>query len=74
MLEDAVARLRGEVEAASVALEVLHDPQRLLVVAEALRQQLAEALLAGVAERRMPEVVAERDRLRQVLVEPQSPR
>ena len=62
VLEDAVARLGAEVEAAPVALEVLDDAQGLLVVAEASGQQFAEALLASVAERRVAEVVAERDR------------
>ena len=39
--------------------------------AEALGQALVERLLADVAERRVPEVVAEPDRLGQVLVQPQ---
>src|SRR5882757_11180078 len=47
----------------------------MLVVAEAvaaaLAQQLVERLLAGVAERRVPEVVAEPDRLDEVFVQPQ---
>ena len=78
VVEDAVARLHGEVEAAAVALEHLDDAQRLLVVAEAapevLGERLVERLLAGVPERRVAEVVAERDRLGQVLVQPQRPR
>ena len=36
-------------------------------------EHLVEGLLAGVAERRVAEVVAERDRLGQVLVQPQRP-
>ena len=63
---------------AAVALERVHHPQRLLVVAEAaaeaLVQQPVERLLAGVPERRMAEVVPEADRLRQVLVQPQGAR
>src|SRR5690349_10673147 len=58
VLEDAVAYLPREVEAAPVALEMLDDAQRVLVVAEsaptALAQQLVERVLAGMAERRMP--------------------
>ena len=38
------------------------------------RRHAVERLLAGVAERRMAEVVAERDRLGQVLVQPERPR
>ena len=71
VVEDPVAHLVGEVQP-------LGDrAQRLLVVAEApaeaLLQRLVERLLAGVAERRMAEVVAEPDRLGQVLVQPQRP-
>ena len=75
VLEDPVAHLLREVEPAAVALEALDDAQRVLVVAEAvaaaLAQQLVERLLAGVAERRMAEVVAEADRLDEILVQPQ---
>ena len=71
MREDAVAHLRGEVQR-------LGDPQRLLVVAEAaaeaLLQRGVERLLARVAEGRMAHVVAEPDRLDEVLVQPQRPR
>ena len=77
VVEDPVADLGGQVEPAPVALEHVDDPQRVLVVAEAaveaLAQRLVERLLAGVAERRVPEVVAEPDRLDQVLVQPQRP-
>ena len=41
------------------------------VPAESLLQQRVERLLAGVAERRVPEVVTEADRLDEVLVQPQ---
>ena len=72
--QDAVAHRLGEVE----ALEHGDDPQRVLVVAEAAAEALAagavEHVLADVPERRMPDVVAEPDRLRQVLVEPQRAR
>ncbi len=78
VLEDPVAHLPGEVQPAAVALEPLDHAERVLVVPEAaaaaLAQQLVERLLAGVAERRMPEVVAEADRLDEVLVEAQRPR
>ncbi len=71
VLENSVPHFRGQVER-------LGDPQRLLVVAEtgleALPQRLVERFLAGVAERRVPHVVAEADRLRQVLVQAQGAR
>ncbi len=71
MLEDALARLGGEVEAGAVVLEQIDDPQRLLVVAEAVGEERRELLLAGVAERRVAEVVAEADGLREVFVQVQ---
>ena len=41
---------------------------------EAARMQFVEAELAGVAERRVPQIVAQGDGLGQVLVEPQADR
>ena len=45
VLEDAVAHLPREVEAAAVALEPLDDPQRVLVVAETAEAALAQQLV-----------------------------
>ncbi len=63
----------GEVEPAAVALQHVDDPQRVHVVLEppaaALPQRRVKGLLAGVAKGRVAEVVAEPDRLGQVLVE-----
>ena len=77
VVEDAVAHLLGQVQAAAVALEHLDHPQRVDVVLEAaaaaLVQRRVERLLAGVAEGRVAEVVAEPDRLGQVLVEAERP-
>ena len=54
---------------------MVHDPQRVLVVAElpaeALLQARVEHRLADVPERRVAEVVTEPDRLGEVLVEAQ---
>ena len=72
---DPLAHLLGQVQTGPVALQALHDPQRVLVVAEvppeALFQAPVEDLLADVPERWMPEVVSQADRLHQVLVQPQ---
>ena len=72
-LDDPVADRLGQVQARPVALERVDDPQRLLVVleprAEALAQAAVEHLLADVPERRVAEVVAEPDRLDEVLVQ-----
>ena len=78
MVEDAVAHLVREVQAPPVALEMVDDAQRVLVVAEApaeaRAQRAVERRLAGVPEGRMAEVVAEPDRLGQVLVQTQGAR
>ena len=75
VVEDPVANLGRQVEPAPVALEHLHHTQRVLVVpevpAESLLQQRVERLLAGMSERRVPEVVTEADRLDEILVQPQ---
>ena len=76
VVEDAVADRRRQVEAVAVALQHLDHPQRVLVVLEAAPRAdppdaAVEGVLAGVPERRMAEVVAEPDRLGQVLVQPQ---
>ena len=60
-----------QVQAAAVVLEHVDDPQALLVVPEAAGHERVEHALAGVAERRVAEVVAERDRLGELLVQPQ---
>ena len=74
MLDQALQGLPGEVEAVIVRvapLEAGHDAQRLGVVVEAAeaRHALVEGVLARMAEGRMAEVVGERQRLGQVLVE-----
>ena len=57
-------------------LEPGDDLQRLGVVVEPApgRHQRLQRLLAGMAERRMPEVVRQRHRLGQLLVQPEHPR
>ena len=71
--DDPVAHRLGQVQPLAVALERVDDPQRVLVVQERgpepLGQAAVERVLADVAERRVAEVVAEPDRLDQVLVE-----
>src|SRR5262245_14812936 len=76
VLQDALARLPGEVQAAEARvalLEPVHDAERLAVVVEAavVREQLVEDALAGVTEGRVAEVVREHDGLGEVLVEAQ---
>ena len=49
----------------------IDDAQALLVVVEAAGHQRVDDALAGVPERRVAEIVAERDRFGQLLVQPQ---
>jgi hypothetical protein len=74
MADDPVADRFVEVE----ALDHVDDPQRVLEVAKARAEALAQAgvqgRLADMAEGRVAEVVAEPDRLDQVLVQAQRPR
>jgi len=72
VVADAVAHLPGEVEAPAV-LQPLHYAQALLVVRKAAGHHAVQKALARVPERRVPEVVPQRDGLGQVLVEPQRP-
>ena len=74
VLDDALAHLPGQVEAAKARvalLEHVDDAQALRVVLEAAvrRHQVVEHALAGVAERRVAEVVRQRDRFGEVLVQ-----
>src|ERR1700754_3558117 len=76
MLEDSLARLEGEVQAIERAipfLEQVDDTQRLQVVLEAavVLHARVERVLSRVPERRVPQVVRERDRLDEIFVEPQ---
>ena len=76
MLGEPLERFIGQVEAVEsgvAALQLGHDAQRLGVVVEATTagHQRVEHLLAGVSERRVTEVVGERDRLGEILVEVQ---
>ena len=68
---DAVAHFPRQVEPLAVVLEHVDDAETLLVVVEAAGDEIVEDALAGVAERRVPEIVPERDGLGQLLVEPQ---
>ena len=71
MPRDAVAHLPRQVQPLTVVLEHVDDAQALLVVIEAAGNELVEDALAGMTERRVPEIVAERDGFGQLFVEPQ---
>src|SRR5581483_10089113 len=76
VLEDALARLKTQVEAAEggvLVLQLVDHAQRLRIVFEAAPGTHAgvEGVLPGVAEGRVAEVVRQGDSLRQVLVQRQ---
>ena len=84
VVQDAVAHLGGKVEPPPVVLDALHHAQTLLVMpilggylgrrhidAAVAGQASRQGGLARMAEGGMPQVMAERDGLRQVLVEPE---
>ena len=79
MLDQPFERFPGQIEAVETrvaAFESGHDPQGLRIVIEAaeLGQAGVERALAGMAERRVTEIVGERQRLGEILVETQPPR
>ena len=71
VLGDAVAHFPRQVQAAPVVFEDVDDAQALEVVLEAAGHERVQHALAGVAERRVSEIVAERDRFGQLLVQAQ---
>ena len=74
MPQDAVADFPGEVQTFAIFFEHFDDTHALFVVAETARQTCTQRVFAGVPERGMPEVMAERNGLRQVLVQVQASR
>ena len=79
VLDDAFQRFPGQVQAVEIGIAMFqrgHDPQGLGIVVEAamILQAAVERALAGVAERRMAEVVRQRQCLREILVEAELPR
>ena len=74
VLDQPLQRLPGEIEPVEgriAALQRGHHAQRLRIVIEAAerREAFVERALAGMAERRMAEIVGQRQRLGQILVE-----
>ena len=71
VLGDAVAHFPGEVQPSAVVLEQIDDAKALFVVVEAAGHERVDHAFAGMAERRVAEVVTERDRFGQLFVQPQ---
>ncbi len=78
MLDDALKRFPGQIEAIELGIAVFqrgHDPQRLGIVVEAAVgfQAFVQRPLAGMAEWRMAEVVGQRQRFGEILIEAKLP-
>ncbi len=76
MLEDAFARFKAEIQAverAVVFFELVDDGEALQVVLEAavIAHAFVQRILPGMAEWRMAEIVRERNRFDEILVQPQ---
>src|SRR4030095_6962850 len=71
MARNAVANLPRQVQPMAIVLEHVDDAQALLVMIESAGYERAQDPLAGVAERRVAQVVTKRDRFGQLLVQPQ---
>ncbi len=71
MPRDAVAHLPGQVQPLPTVFNHIHHTKTLLVVAEATGRKPIEHPFTGVPERWVAQVVAEGNRFRQLLVEPQ---
>ena len=73
VVQDAVAHLIRKIQPMPAAFKDLDHAQALLVVRE-MPRDLLHNRLARVPERRVPDIVPERDRLRQILVQQQPAR
>src|SRR5439155_15272511 len=70
VLGDPVANLVRQVEARTILLDLLDDPDALVVMSEALgREEPAEQLLPDVPERGMPDVVAHGHGLDEIFIQ-----
>src|SRR5215213_4797792 len=70
--KNAVADWKGQVETAPIPFQMIDDAQTLLVVSKA-GKRIGQSRLTGVAERRVTEIVAETNRLDEVLIEEERP-
>ena len=73
MAQDAPPHLVAQVQPRTVVFQPVHHPEGLLIVAEAALHHPAEGPLPGVAEGGVAQIVAQRRRLGEILVEPQGP-
>ena len=78
MLDERLKRFRRQIQAVKLGIAALqrrHDAEAVAVVVEAamIGQAIGQRILAGMAERRVAEIVAERRGFGEILVEAQIP-
>ena len=71
MTENAVADLCGQIQTMTVPLQAVHHAQALLVVTEAILQEMIQRPFSDMAERGVPEIMPQGDGLCQILVQAQ---
>ena len=74
MTNDAVAHFVCQIESFAVFFNCIHDAQTLLIMMKAEAANRIERTLACVSERRMTQVVTERNRFRQIFVQVEASR
>ena len=71
--QNAVPNLLCQVQALTVLFQLFHHPDALLIVPEAARYHSIQSTFPRMAERGMSQIVAQRNRLCQIFVQPQGP-
>ena len=69
----AVAHLPGEIQAGEAALQPIHHPQALLIMAETMGAQLVQRPLPCMAKGGMPQIMPQGNGFGQILVQAQRP-
>lgn len=74
MIQNAVAHFVCQIQPCAAVFELFNDAQALHIVFKSARNQSVQHVLAGMAKRRMSEIMSQCNGLRQILVEAESTR
>ena len=69
MVQDPIPHLPAEVQASPIPLQDIHQAKALLIVLKPQGTDPVQGALTGMAERRVPQIMPQRDRLSQILIE-----
>ena len=72
MIQDSVTHFPGQVQSLALLFQTFHHPYALLVMLEPQRAYLVKRPFSRMAERRMPQIMPQRDRLHQIFIETKS--